>query len=147
MNSEAYSGEGCEVSASSPWTSKIYDFKWVLCPYGCWALSKYKFGLSWCLGVCLFVSNKRLNGYTDWAQIFFCGISHDPREGLCMIKISKISLQQNSILIKVQRTRIFCSQNLRIFVCFCFTIQRENFTIEIEDGREAHIKPSSYKRI
>ena len=100
LNSEAYSGEGCEVSASSPWTSKIYDFKWVLCPYGCWALSKYKFGLSWCLGVCLFVCNKRLNGYTDWAQIFFCGISHDPREGLCMIKISKISLQQNSILMK-----------------------------------------------
>ena len=28
------------------------------------------------------------------------GTSHDPREGLCMIKISKIILHQNSIFIK-----------------------------------------------
>ena len=40
-------------------------------------ISIYKFGLS----VCLFVSNKRQNGRTDWAQ-FFCGTSRDPREGL-----------------------------------------------------------------
>ncbi len=35
---------------------------------------------------CLFVSNKRQNGWTDRAQ-FFCGISRDPREVLWMIKI------------------------------------------------------------
>ena len=37
--------------------------------------------------VCLFVSNKRQNGYTDRAQIL-CGTSRDSREGLWMIKIS-----------------------------------------------------------
>ena len=44
--------------------------------------SIYKFGLSGCL----FVSNKRRNGWTDRAQIF-CGTSRDHREGLWMIKI------------------------------------------------------------
>ena len=39
-----------------------------------------------CLFVCLFVSNKRQNGWTDWTQIF-CGTSRDHREGLWMIKI------------------------------------------------------------
>ena len=41
-----------------------------------------------CLFVCPFVSNKRQNGWTDQAQIF-CGISHDHREGLWMMKIKK----------------------------------------------------------
>ena len=41
--------------------------------------------LAW-VGVCLFVSNKRQNGWSDLAQIL-CGTSHDPREGLRMIKI------------------------------------------------------------
>ena len=50
-----------------------------------------------CLGaVCLFVSNKRQNDWSDRAQ-FFCGTSRDPREGLWMIKFSKICLHQNSI--------------------------------------------------
>jgi len=48
--------------------------------------SIYKFGLS--VSVCLFVSNKRQNGWTDRAQIF-CGTSPDHREGLWMIKIQK----------------------------------------------------------
>ena len=60
--------------------------------------SIYKFGSSVCLFVCLFVSNKRQNGWTDWAQIF-CGTSRDHREGLWMIKISNICLHQNSIFI------------------------------------------------
>ena len=38
------------------------------------------------VSVCLFVSNKRQNGWTDPAQIF-CGTSRDPREGLWMIEI------------------------------------------------------------
>jgi len=46
--------------------------------------------LSVCLIVCLFVvSNKRQNGWTDQAHILR-GTSHDPREGLWMIKISKV---------------------------------------------------------
>jgi len=55
--------------------------------------SIYKFGLSVlvfvCLSVCLFVSNKRQNGWTDRAQIF-CGTSRDPREGLWAPWISSI---------------------------------------------------------
>ena len=43
-------------------------------------ISIYKFGLPVCLFVCLFVSNKRQNGWTDRAH-FFCGTSRDPREG------------------------------------------------------------------
>ena len=81
-----------------------------------------------CLSVCLFVSKKRQNGWTDRAQIL-CGISHDPREGLRMIQISKVSLQQNSVYIKFWKyTKIFIkSAN---FFCFSFTtftnLQREN---------------------
>jgi len=41
--------------------------------------------------VCPFVTNKRQNGWTDRAQIL-CRTSRDPREGLWMIKISKICL-------------------------------------------------------
>jgi len=41
----------------------------------------YKFSLSVWVFVCLFVSNKRQNGWTDRAQIF-CGTSRDHREGL-----------------------------------------------------------------
>ena len=48
-------------------------------------LSIYKFGLSVWVSVCLFVSNKRQNGWTDRAQIF-CWTSRDHREGLWMIK-------------------------------------------------------------
>ena len=48
---------------------------------------------------CLFVSNKRQNGWTDRDQIL-CERLHDPGEGLWMIRISKIRLQQNSIFIK-----------------------------------------------
>ena len=61
-------------------------------------LSIYKFGLSVCLFVFLFVSNKRQNGWTDRAQIF-SGTSRYPREGLWIIKISNICLHQNSIVI------------------------------------------------
>ena len=40
-----------------------------------------------CLSV--IVSNKRLYGRTDRTQIL-CGTSHDPKEGLWMLKITKI---------------------------------------------------------
>ena len=48
-----------------------------------------------CLFVCPCVSNKRQIDLTDRVQIWF-GTSHGPREGLQMIKISKIIFQQNS---------------------------------------------------
>ena len=41
-----------------------------------------------CLSVCLVVSNKRQNGWTDWSQ-FFCGASRDPRERLFIHNIHK----------------------------------------------------------
>ena len=78
-----------------------------------------------CLSVCPFVSNKRQTGGTDRAQIL-CRTSRKPREGLWKIKISKISLQQNST--------------------FFYNVFKEKmFKIEIEDGREAPLKPSIFK--
>ena len=105
--------------------------------------------LSVCLFfVCLFASNKRQNGWTDRAQIF-CGTSTDPREGLWMIKISNISLHQNSIFIKFLKilkiTEIFCENPRIIFVLF-YDLHKENmFTINLDDGREAPSKASNDK--
>ena len=86
-------------------------------------ISICKFGLS----VCLFVSNKRQNGWIDRAQ-FFCGTSRDPREGLWRIEFSKICLHQNSI---------FKNPRNLFFVLF-YNVHIENmFTLELEDEREA----------
>ena len=52
----------------------------------------YKFGLSLCLTVCLFVSNKRQKVGTDWARNL-CGNSQDPVEGLWAVKIEKFCLE------------------------------------------------------
>ena len=95
--------------------------------------------------VCLFVSNKRQNDWTDRAQIF-CGSSRSPREGLWMIKISNICLHQNSIFIKFLKIlkihKTFCENPRIIFVLF-YDVHKENmFTINLEDGREAPSKPS-----
>ena len=79
----------------------------------------YKFGLSVMVGVCLFVSNKRQNGWIDWAQIL-CGTSHGPKEGLWMNKDIKISLQQNSIFIKIWKSTKFFLQNPQTFCLFLF---------------------------
>ena len=109
--------------------------------------SIYKFGLSVFLSVfCLFVSNKRQNGWTDRAQIF-CGTSRDSREGLWIIKISNICLHQNSIVIKffkiLKIREIFC-ENPRIIFVFFYDVHKENmFTINLEDGREAPSKAST----
>jgi len=92
--------------------------------------SIYKFGLSVCLSGCLFVSNKRQNGWTDQAQIL-CGTSRVPREGLWMIKISNIWLHQNSIFIKflkILKIHDFFVKIRELFFCFvlrclfCFTM-------------------------
>ena len=89
-----------------------------------------------CLSVCLFVSNKRQNGWTDRAQIF-CVTSRDPREGLWMIKISNICLHQNSIFIKFLKIQEFFCENPRIIFVLFYDVHKENmFTINLEDGRE-----------
>ena len=95
---------------------------------------------------CLFVSNKRQNGWTDRAQ-FFCRTSRDPREGLWKIKISNICLHQNSIVIKFLKIlkihETFCENPRIIFVLF-YDVHKENmFTINLGDGREAPSKASN----
>ena len=107
--------------------------------------SIYKFGLSVSPSVCLFVSNKRQNGWTDRAQIF-CGTSREPREGLWIIKISNICLHQNSIVIKFFKIlkihEIFCENPRIIFILF-YDVHKENmFRTNLEDGREAPSKAS-----
>ena len=101
--------------------------------------------MSVCLSVCLFVSNKRQNGWTDKAQIF-CGTSRDPREGLWMIEILNICLHQNSIFIKFLKIlkihEIFCENPWIIFVLFNDVHKENMFTINLEDVREAPYKAS-----
>ena len=98
------------------------------------------------MSVCLFVSNKRQNGWTDRAQIF-CGTSRDPREGLWIIKISNIWLHQNSIVIKffkILKIREFVCENPRIIFVLFYDVHKENmFTINLGDGLEA---PSKAKK-
>ena len=109
--------------------------------------SIYKFGLSVCLSVSLFVflfvSNNRQNGWTDQPQIF-CGTSRDSREGLWVIKISNICLHQNSIVIKffkiLKIREIFCENPRIIFVLFYDVHKKNMFTINLGDGREAPSK-------
>ena len=52
-----------------------------------------------CLSVCLFVTNKRKNGWTDRAQILW-RTWRDPREGLWMLKITKSCIQKFLIFVK-----------------------------------------------
>ena len=74
--------------------------------------------VSVCLSVCLsvYVSNKRQNDYTDLTQMLY-GTTHDPREGLWMLKITKNFVQKFLIFVKFwkcakkyfQISKIFCS--------------------------------------
>ena len=76
------------------------------------------------MSVCLSESNKRQHGWTDRTQIF-CGTSRDPREGLWMIKFSKICLHQNSIFENFENPRNYFYKIIEIFVCFCFTMYKK----------------------
>ena len=78
--------------------------------------SIYKFSLS----VCLFVSNKR---QTDRARIF-CGTSLDSREGLWMVKFSKICLHQNSIFESFKNPRSFFFIKFAKFFVFVLLTRR-----------------------
>ena len=73
------------------------------------------------LSVRMFVSNKRQNGWTERTQIL-CGTSRGPREGLWMIKISKLYLHQNWIFIKFLKI-------LKILEFFFHEIIRELFFV------------------
>ena len=96
----------------------------------------YIYTLLVCLSVGLFfVSNKRPNGWHDRAKVL-CGTSHNPGEGLWMIKISKISLQWNLIVIHFLKSWKLFDKFHKLIVLFLFyNVHKENiFTIEIEDG-------------
>ena len=97
---------------------------------------------------CLFVvSNKRQNGWTDRAQIL-CGTSRDPREGLWMIKFSKICLYQNSIFENFENLRIFFIKSTTFFFkspaffCFCFTMYTKRTCLQWECKMDAK-RPNS----
>ena len=69
---------------------------------------------------------------------FFCGTSHDPREGLWRIKISKIWSNKFPFPINFQTTRnsFMKSANYFVFVLQC--IHRENFHNWIEEAWSAY---------
>ena len=88
-----------------------------------------------CLSVCLFVSNKRQNSWTDPAQI--C----DPRESLWMIEFQKLASNKIRVLniLKIHET-LFIKSVKFLVICFVlfYIVNKENmFTIEIEDIRFA----------
>ena len=64
-----------------------------------------------------------------------------------MIKFSKICLHQNSNFENFDNPRNFVIKSTVFFVPLFFIVYKENmFTIEIEVGREAPLKPSIYGR-
>jgi len=95
-------------------------------------ISIYILCVSVWVSVCLFESNKCQNGWTHRIKNL-CGISHDPREGLWIIKILKISPQQNSILIKFWKSTTFFYKIWKLLFCYYFTMYIHTdkmFTIE-----------------
>ena len=69
---------------------------------------------------------------------FFCGTSHVSWEGLWIIKISKISLHQNSNVINFWKFTIFFTKSRTFCSVFVFECtQRKNVHNWIEDGSEA----------
>ena len=68
-----------------------------------------------------------------------------PREGLWMVKISKISLQLNSIFIKFWKSTIFFIKFAKLFLLLFHNVYNEKmFTIEKEDGLQVPLKPSIF---
>ena len=89
----------------------------------CKLCNLYKFAS---LSVCLFVSNKRQNSWTNQAQILF-GTSHDPWEGLWMINISKISLQQNLIVIKFWKSTKLFDKIYDVCWCLFYNVSKSEY--------------------
>ena len=76
-----------------------------------------------CLGVCLYPINVKTA--EPIGPKFFCGISRKSREGLWMIKFSKICLHQNSTFETFENPRNYS-----------YKIREENmFAMEMRDGR------------
>ena len=98
--------------------------------------------------VCLFVSNKRQNGWTDRAQIF-CGTSRDPREGYEWSKFQilvSIKIRSPFNVLNFENPQNFFENPRIIFVLF-YDVHKENmFTINLEDVREAPYKASPFKK-
>ena len=86
-----------------------------------------------CLSNCSFASNERQNGWTERSQIL-CGTSH---EGLWMIKLFYISLQQRSIFIRFLKYTQFFYKICELVLFYYVLYKEKMFTISIEDGREA----------
>ena len=96
---------------------------------------------------CLFVSNKRQNSCNDRAHILCCGTSrsHDPREGLWMLKIKKLCIQKFLGFCKILKIDTIILLNPRTFffvfvlLCTkrrCAKIEPQS-KVETKDGREA----------
>ena len=79
----------------------------------------YKFNFS-----CLFVSNKRLYGRTDQTQIL-CGTSHDPKEDLWRLKITKIVSKRFRFLQNFENARTNIIKSANFFVMF-YIVHKEN---------------------
>ena len=101
----------------------------------------YIFCLSVLVFLAMFVSNKRQNGWTDRAQIL-CGTSHDPREGLWRIKISKLASNKIRFSLNLKNPRNFFIKSANFFSLFYNVYNYKLFTIKIENGLEASWKPS-----
>jgi len=80
-----------------------------------------------CLSACLFLSNKRQNGWTDWAQIL-CGTSRDPRKGLLMIR-------QNYIFIKVWKSTNFWNPRKELSLCHKLCFSKSSLNSYVVDFR------------
>ena len=99
----------------------------------------YMYTLLFCLSVCLFVSNKRQNDFTDSAQIF-CGTSRDPWKGLWMIEFSKICLLQKIFFENFENPQIFGV----VFVLQFTQGDWEHVHDWKRRGRKAPLKPGTY---
>ena len=139
-----------------PWFKRVLKIKNILLNIF-WLISWLKFFLtiyraeytyilclsiwvSWCLGLCLFVSNERQNGWTDRVHIL-CGTSRDPRAGMFMNMLLKFYFCK---ILKMCEKIIWNPQT------FFFTIREEwrcsqikhQLKVEKEDGCEAPYQPS-----
>ena len=107
----------------------------------------YKY-FAW-VSVCLFVSNKRQNGWTDRAQIL-CWTSCDPRKGLWMIKIAKICVLKFFIFEKFWKRAKIIMKSTNFFLFLFYTVQRARrcswmkpqLKVKIEKRLKAPLEPS-----
>ena len=94
------------------------------------------------VSVCLFVSNKRKNGWTDRIQNW-CGLHVTPGKVYGWSNFQKNCLHQNSIF-ENPRNFLLNPRNL-LFDLFKDVYKEKMFTIEMEDKRKALLKPIVYR--